>query len=66
MSTPEPGANYVAQKGGFCPSCKSENIEGDDVVVDDGIAHQEMGCNDCNAMWEDTYQLTGYVRLRNQ
>jgi hypothetical protein len=54
---------YLKAKGRKCPNCHSTEIEGQEVNVEAGTAFQEMGCNECNASWMDTYVLTGYTNL---
>jgi len=50
---------YVQHKGLNCPCCGSENFSGSEWNADAGYATQEMGCDDCNATWDDVYDLTG-------
>lgn len=64
MSTekePMSQAEYVQMKGAQCPFCRSTDIEGGPFNVNEGTASQEMGCNECDAEWADTYTLTGYA-----
>lgn len=42
-----------------CPSCKSDDLEGDSIQVDDNIAWQPIWCNDCGFSWTDEYTLSG-------
>ena len=46
-----------------CPFCKSENIEGEAVEIDDGIAWQPIRCLDCNKNWSDLYKLIGVEEI---
>jgi hypothetical protein len=56
MLTPE---EYVEKGGLLCPICESEEIEGHS--GDFGTeACQKMSCNECEAIWYDTYKLTGF------
>lgn len=48
---------------GQCPVCRSTEIEGGFVEIDNGTASQRVSCNDCDAVWTDTYTLTGYTEL---
>ena len=48
-----------------CPRCGSGDISGDGVEVDDGFASQSCRCEDCDARWEDQYQLKRYVKWMN-
>lgn len=45
-----------------CPRCDSDNITADSVSVDDGIATQDVSCEDCKAIWTDIYKLLKYER----
>lgn len=54
---------YRDSGGVRCPNCGSENIEGQGVEVDQGSCYQPCGCNDCDAEWNDVYQLLGYDDL---
>ncbi|MBC8741702.1 hypothetical protein F6X40_34640 [Paraburkholderia sp. UCT31] len=51
------------RKPNCCPRCGSEDIEGDEVNIDGRTATQECGCNECETVWEDKYQLSGYALL---
>ncbi len=50
---------YVEDGGCSCPFCGSEDIGGDDVTTGGGEAPQEMSCLECNARWNDVYDLVG-------
>ena len=56
---------YIDHGGVECPFCYSGNIEGGQVEVDAGTAHQPMRCTDCDAEWNDVYELktVGEIRL---
>jgi hypothetical protein len=56
-------AQYVARGGNCCPSCGSHDISGGSITVDGRTAYQGVTCADCDAEWNDTYQLTGYDDL---
>ena len=51
---------YVERGGCFCPFCRSSDISGDSVEVDDAGARQEVICNSCERSWTDYYELKGY------
>lgn len=55
--TEEQKQQYVADGGIKCPGCESEDIVGDDISVEEGVATQEMSCNTCNLEWTDVYRL---------
>ncbi len=49
---------YVQRGGGFCPDCRSDQIEGDSVDFDGRHCTQRMRCLDCDAVWFDVYTLS--------
>lgn len=51
---------YVMRKGVCCPRCRSEDIQGNEVDIDEGTASQEMTCSNCGFEWLDVYTLTRY------
>jgi hypothetical protein len=53
-------AEYSGVGGNCCPFCRSENITGGSVEINNGGAYQTVGCDDCDKEWTDTYALTGY------
>lgn len=57
--TEEQVKKYVEGGGVKCPSCENEDIVGDDVLLDEGGAYQEMSCNACDFEWTDLYNLIG-------
>lgn len=52
---------YRKEGGTCCPFCRGDQIEGHEVVIDNGQAHQGISCNDCDKEWTDTYQLHHYT-----
>ena len=49
-----------------CPVCQSDNIEYGDSDYDwDGNYCHEAWCCDCEAKWDEVYQLVGYATLCN-
>ncbi|MDK9702476.1 MAG: hypothetical protein OEL20_05000 [Sulfuritalea sp.] len=56
-------AEYVRKGGGVCPSCGSDQIEGNSVNIDGPTADQRVSCLDCDADWTDFYRLAGYTNL---
>ena len=48
----------VEGKGLSCPSCGSLSIQGGFVEIEAGRAYQRMGCTECDATWQDVYELT--------
>lgn len=63
MSEPLTPEAYVRTHGSKCPACHSDQIVGHSVDFDMGYVMQRVGCEDCNAEWWDTYELTGYEDL---
>ena len=55
--TEEQQQQYVADGGIKCPACESEDIVGDYILVEEGVATQEMSCNHCDMEWTDVYRL---------
>jgi len=51
---------HIANGGQSCPKCNSDQIEGSEVTIDTGKTYQEMTCLECNAQWEDIYDLTSF------
>ena len=49
---------YVDAGGGFCPNCRSDQIEGDSVDFDGRYCTQRMWCLDCDVVWFDVYTLS--------
>jgi len=54
---------YVKNGYSRCPVCKSDLIEGGPIEVDSETAWQKVGCNDCNAVWNDIYTLSSVELL---
>lgn len=49
---------YVDSKGTHCPFCNSEDISVDGhMEVDGSDGWLDVGCNSCNALWQDVYKL---------
>lgn len=56
--TDEQKQNYLDCGGVFCPFCQSHDIEGQSIDVEEGLATQEMHCNECEEDWTDVYKLS--------
>jgi len=54
---------YEDTQKGVCPFCKSPDIEGQEVTIEDGAAYQKCSCLECEKGWEDRYVLTTYLEL---
>ena len=56
---------YVDKLGLLCPNCKSTKgvHTWGSLYTDDGVAWQDVGCNLCNLIWVDNYNLVGYSEL---
>jgi len=50
--------DYVDAGGGFCPKCRSEQVEGDSADFDGAHCTQRMRCLQCDAVWFDVYMLS--------
>lgn len=54
-----PAENMTPFDWSRCPGCGDTNIEGLTVEIDTfdqtPIANQDMGCNNCDATWTETY-----------
>jgi len=51
--------DYIKESS-LCPRCNSCEIVGHSVDIEGGSASQRVGCNECDAVWYDVYQLIGY------
>lgn len=49
--------SYLEGGGNHCLHCRSDNIEGSMVEMDDNNAAQEIVCNGCGSTWRDIYTL---------
>ena len=54
---------YIKQGAGMCPFCKSGDISGDGVEVNETEAYQKVYCCGCGAVWQDIYKLAAMVVL---
>jgi hypothetical protein len=63
MPEPLSPEGYAEQGSGLCPVCRGWNIGGSTITIDQQFAIQKVGCNDCEASWEDWYKLQGYTEL---
>lgn len=59
---PMSDAEYVERKGGICPFCRKDTIEGGPIEVDGDTCTQEVDCLSCGESWHDVYVLNGYYR----
>ena len=55
---------YARLSGIYCPMCGDDNIEGESVQIDGGVAWQEITCSACLSTWNDVYNLVGYDTLK--
>ena len=49
------------KNSGFCPFCKSKDIQGEDINADGNTMSQEIRCNNCDKSWQDIYTLTNVL-----
>lgn len=52
---------YVEESGGYCPHCKTSNINGGSMDYEHGAIYQKMLCNECGEDWVDAYHLTNVL-----
>lgn len=48
---------YLAGEPNTCPTCRSSEVEGDEVTINGKNAEQTLGCLNCGDEWTDVYQL---------
>lgn len=61
--TPDEYAALEEDSCGVCPVCGEDDISGDECTVDGREMSQECSCADCNSVWMDTYERSGYSYL---
>jgi len=57
---------YTENHSGECPMCGSTEIKGGSIDIEGHNptrSFQEVMCLNCNAHWQDVYELTGYDLL---
>lgn len=59
-------AEYVMRNGTCCPICRSDDLTGNDVDINEGVATQDVYCNECDASWTDVYVLQAYRSLETE
>jgi uncharacterized Zn finger protein len=59
-SVPMTDAEYVAAGGQKCPFCGSDAIEGGLDRREGRHLHVQAECDECGALWTETFTLTGY------
>lgn len=47
-----------------CPYCKGDQVEGDDITIEGGEAHQVVGCLKCGAEWQTVYRYEDWIPLK--
>jgi len=52
---------YIQEGGIRCPSCYSNEIQGDQLSIEAGKASQTMFCLSCHATWIDIYILNNII-----
>ncbi len=52
-----PGKEEYLQDTGYCPFCRSVQIEGDSLEVEGDAVYQDVRCLECAAAWQDEYHL---------
>jgi hypothetical protein len=61
--TKEAEQKYLADRGGHCPWCGSDQYTGDSVEIGDGEASQVITCLTCHRRWVDVYKLDGALTV---
>jgi hypothetical protein len=56
---------YIDAGGGFCPNCRSDEIEADSIDFQGDYCTQRMWCLDCDVVWFDVYTLSSVVRRKD-
>lgn len=58
--------DYLESGGCRCinPKCRSYNIESMMENINDGGAHQNISCSDCESTWTDLYTLTDVFNVK--
>ena len=57
-------AQYVEERGKYCPGCGSDQVEGDNPDFSQGEASLRKFCNDCGRGWLEVYELRGFGLFR--
>ncbi len=52
---------HIKGKGLSCPFCGSSSIQGGFIEIEAGKAFQRMGCTECEAEWQDVYELIDMI-----
>jgi len=52
---------HIKGKGLSCPFCGSLSIQGGFIEIEEGKAYQRMGCTECEAHWQDIYELINMI-----
>ena len=62
LKKPMSNSEYSRNFGLLCPFCGSNNLEWGEIDIGSGSAGQEVYCRNknCQAEWDDYYQLKGY------
>jgi C4-type Zn-finger protein len=57
--------DYVKDGGNHCPVCGGDNISASETNYSGSIMWQEVRCVDCEARWNDLYELRSYEILEH-
>ena len=52
---------HIKGKGLSCPFCASLSIQGGFIEIEAEKAFQRMGCTECEAHWQDIYELIDMI-----
>ena len=48
---------HIKGKGLSCPFCGTSSIQGSFIEIETGKTFQRMRCTECEAEWQDVYEL---------
>lgn len=57
MKKPLTSDEYIKEGANRCPFCRSTDITGESIEAYGTETWQEVGCQDCGAVWQDIYKL---------
>lgn len=58
---------YKQAEGSKCPSCSSTNIDRMPTpTLSDGECVFHVYCDECNAEWDERFELTHYINLKKE
>lgn len=61
VQIPFSNEEYIQNGGGYCPFCKSENIQRHSFEIKGKRAEEPITCNNCGKGWKNIYTITSYI-----